>query len=161
MPMVVVLPTPLTPMTRMTAGSLEISSPVSSCIMPLRMSHRASRSSSRVLIRWCLARSRSSSTALEAVTAPRSARIMASSSSSSKSSSTLTKAAMTSPMDSLTASVVFFSPCLILSKNPIIESLLISTPCAFPVPHPQYSASTAWKHHAPAWSRHTACLLPP
>ena len=83
LPMVVVLPTPFTPMKRATDGlvsSLREMSPTSK--NSVRMARRHSRPSPAFLIFSALARRRSSSTAFMAVSTPMSERMRVSSSSS-------------------------------------------------------------------------------
>ena len=83
LPMVVVLPTPLTPMTRMTLGCVLRSravSPTSS--FSARMSRSASFTSSARVSSFWYTRFRSCCTASDAVSTPTSARISASSNSS-------------------------------------------------------------------------------
>ncbi len=116
--MEVVLPTPLTPMTRMTAGLPETSSGWLSSILSVSTSRSRSRSSEAVVVLRSFARFSTSATIFAEVAAPTSERMSASSSSSRRSASILTNAANTLSSEWLTASEVFLKPCLILSKIP-------------------------------------------
>ena len=130
--MLVVLPTPLTPMTRMTAGLPERSISASGVISSAMMSRRASAASSPVFRPFSRTRSRSLSTRRTATSPPTSARMSCSSRSSYMSSS------MTLPVRVLRILPqkpvrVFSRPVFIFScsfslfflpnpKNPIVSS---------------------------------------
>ena len=119
LPMVVVLPTPLTPMTRIMLGLVErlsASSPASIWAMislsaPLTAVGSLRPSSFTFLRRFSQMRAE--------VTAPTSAIIRLSSSSSKKSSSILVKELSSASTFPIIESLVFFKPSAILLKNPI------------------------------------------
>ena len=119
-PTLVVLPTPLTPMTKMTLGVVErlsASSPESIWAM---ISLSAPLTAAGSLMPSSLTFLRSFSQMRAEVTAPTSAMMRFSSNSSKKSSSILVKELISASTLPIIESLVFFKPCAILLNNPIL-----------------------------------------
>ena len=119
LPIVVVLPTPFTPMTRMTDGLVERFSSSPPASIPAMISLSRPLTSDASVTPRRLTSARSSSQMAAAVTAPTSDMMSVSSSSSKSSSSILVKELTSSSTARAIDSRVFLSPSASLPKNPI------------------------------------------
>ena len=119
LPMVVVLPTPFTPMTRMTDGCVSRCNSLSPLTISVTTSCKSVIISFGSVMPRSFTRARSVSQISVAVFMPTSAMTSSSSSSSNSSSSIFVNAWSMLLICPVMLSLVFFSPALILSKKPI------------------------------------------
>ena len=123
LPMVVVLPTPLTPITKMMEGLVEMCSSLSPCSMSETMAFSSPMIRLGSVMPFSLMRWRSLSQIKPAVFTPTSPITSSSSSSSKSSSSILVKELTIWVICPLMLSRVFFRPSRILSKMPMCSFL--------------------------------------
>ena len=163
LPIVVVLPAPLTPMTIITAGDFVRSSPVSSPIISEMTSYMSSIICCGSVMPRSLTFLRTRSHISTDVSTPISLIIICSSSCSKSSSSIFVKELKTFCRPPMKLSLVFFSPCAILENIPILSSFhsAFTVRRRRPPGSPPVPFSGAWKCRPPAWLHRRGRLPPP
>ena len=160
LPIVVVLPTPFTPITRITEGCVSRCSALSPSIISVTTSSSNPMISFGSVMPRSLTRARSVSQMRSAVFTPTSAMTSSSSSSSNSSSSIFVNACSIEWIWLLMFSRVFLSPALILSKKPMQAPLFRKFAVRRPYFRPSFS-STSCARRDKSFEMPWSCMVTP